>query len=51
MSKFYKEFFKVYITECKKICELIKEQSEQTRNLLTEMITTIKDTSSQTRTS
>ena len=45
----YKEFFKVCVTECEKTCELIKQEDERTRSLLKELITTIKDTSSQTR--
>ena len=34
MDKSYKEFFKIYITECEKTRELIKEENEQTRHLL-----------------
>ena len=49
MDKVYKEFFKVYLTECEKTRELIKQENERTRSLLKELITTIKDTSSQTR--
>ena len=49
MDKVYKEFFKVYLTECEKTRELIKQENEQKRNLLKELITTVKDTSSQTR--
>ena len=49
MDKVYKEFFKVYLTECEKTRELIKQENERTRSLLNELITTIKDTSSQTR--
>ena len=46
MDKFYKKFFKVCLTECEKTRELIKQENEQTRNSLKELITTAKDTSS-----
>ena len=49
MDKFYKEFFRVYLTECEKTRELVKQENEQARNLIKELITTVKDTSSQTR--
>ena len=49
MDKVYKEFFKVYLTECENTRELIKQENEQTRSLLKALITTMKDTSSQTR--
>ena len=49
MDKFYKEFFKVYVTECEKTRELIKQENEQRRNLLQELIAIVKDTSSQSR--
>ena len=47
MGKVYKEFFKVLI-RCEKTRELVKQENEQTRNLVKELITTVKDTSSQT---
>lgn len=46
--KFYKEFFKVYLTEYEKTHKFIKQENELRRNLLKEMITTVKDNSSQT---
>ena len=49
IDKVCKELFKVYLTECQKTRGLIKQENEQTRNLLKELITTVKDTSSQTR--
>ena len=49
MDKVCKEFCKVYLTECEKTRELIKQENEQTRNLLKKLITPVKDTSSQTR--
>ena len=49
MDKVYKQFSKVYLTECEKTRELIKQENEQTRSLLKELITTIKDTSSHKR--
>ena len=49
MDKFYKEFFKAYLTECEKTPELVKQENEQRRNLIKELIATVKDTSSQTR--
>ena len=42
MDKFFKNSFK-------KTRELIKQENEQTRNLLKELIATVKDASSQTR--
>ena len=34
LDKFYKEFFKVYLTEFEKICELINEENDfSTRNI------------------
>ena len=44
MDKFYKEFFQVYLAECEKTRELIKQETGQTRNLLKELIRTVKDT-------
>ena len=41
----------VYLTECEKTREFIKQENEQTSNLLKELTTSVKDTSSQTRTS
>ena len=49
MDRIYKEFFRVYISECEKTRRLIKKENEETKTLLKELITTIKDTSSQTR--
>ena len=40
---------KFYLTECEKTRKLVKQENEQTINLLKELITTVKDTSSQTR--
>ena len=40
MDKFYKEFFRVYLTECEKTRELVKQENEQARNLIKELITT-----------
>lgn len=45
MDKLYKEFFYVYLTGCKKTRELIKQEKEQKRNLLEDLIATVKDTS------
>ena len=45
----YKESFKVYLTECEKTRELLKQKNEQTRNLLKELITTVKDTAPHAR--
>ena len=44
VDKFCEELFKVCLTECHKTREPIKQENEQTRNLLKEMITTVKDT-------
>ena len=33
MRKFYKEFYKVYRTECEDTRELIKEENEQKKKL------------------
>lgn len=41
----------VDLTECEKTREFIKQENEQTSNLLKELTTSVKDTSSQTRTS
>ena len=49
MDRFYKYFFKAYLTECEKAREFIKQKNQQTRNLLKELITTVKGTSSQAR--
>ena len=49
MNKVYKEFFKIYLTECEKTRELVKQENEETRNLLKDLAATVKDTSSQTR--
>ena len=49
MDRFFKEFIKVYLTECEETRRIIKEENEETRTLLKELITTIKDSSSQTR--
>ena len=48
MGKVYKEFLKIYLIRCEKTRELVKQENEQTRNLVKELITTVKDTSSQT---
>ena len=48
MVKVYKELFKVYLIRCEKTRELVKQENEQTRDLVKELITTVKDTSSQT---
>ena len=45
----HKDFVKVYLTKREKAHNLIKQGNGQTRNLLKELITTVKDTSSQTR--
>ena len=45
----HKELVKVYLTKREKAHNLIKQENGQTRNLLKELITTVKDTSSQTR--
>ena len=44
MDKFYEEFFKVCLIECYKTRELIKQESEQKRNLPKKMFTTVKHT-------
>ena len=44
MDKVCKEFFNIYLTGCEKTWELIKQEIEQARNLLNDMITTIKNT-------
>ena len=49
MDKLYKEFFQVYLTGCKRTRELIKQEKEQKRNLLEDLIATVKDTSQNTR--
>ena len=49
LDKFYKEFFKVCLAEYEKTRELLKQEKEQTRNLLKELITTVKDASLETR--
>ena len=49
MDKFCREFIKVYVAECEKTRTLIKEENQQTRTLMKELITTIKDESSKTR--
>ena len=49
MHQFYEEFIKVYLAEREKTHELIKQENGQTRRLMKELITTIKDKSSQTR--
>ena len=48
MDKVYKEFFKVYLTECEKTRKLMKQENEQ-KEFTKELITTVNDTSSQTR--
>ena len=48
-SFIHKELVKVYLTKHEKTHNLIKQENGQTRNLLKELITTVKDTSSQTR--
>ena len=50
VNKFYKKLVKVCLTECEKLHKFIKQENEHTRNLLKELITTVKDTSSQRRT-
>ena len=49
MHQFYEEFFKIYLAEREETHELIKQENGQTRRLMKELITTIKDKSSQTR--
>ena len=49
MHQFYEEFIKVYLAEREKTHALIKQENGQTRRLMKELITTIKDKSSQTR--
>ena len=46
--KFYKEFFKVYLTEYEKTFKFIKQENELKRKILKDLITTVKDTSSRT---
>ena len=48
-SFIHKELVEVYLTKREKAHNLIKQENGQTRNLLKELITTVKDTSSQTR--
>ena len=47
MGKVYKNFFKVCLREYGKPREFIKQENEKTRHLLKELITTVKDTSSE----
>ena len=49
MDKLYKEFFYVYLTGYKKTRELIKQEKEQKRNLLKDLIAIVNDTSSNTK--
>ena len=49
MDRTYKELFQVYLTKCEKTYELIKQENEQTRNLLKELITSVKNVLTQAR--
>ena len=49
MDEVYKDFFKVYLAECEKTRELIKQENEQTKIFLKELVTTVKATSWQAR--